>query len=172
VKVAHLLTVLFALVACQRADRPAGDTTARAADAAPPAPEPQTATLDDFRKLGWLLGSWRGQTPEGKSFFERYTSVDDSTMRMTAYADSTFGSPTDSSRIVFRNGVVANEGATARWVATRVDSTGADFAPERGARNHFTWARESATRWNATLRWTDQQGRPQSVVYALQKVNR
>ncbi|MEX2154504.1 MAG: hypothetical protein WD825_14275 [Gemmatimonadaceae bacterium] len=57
-------------------------------------------------------------------------------------------------------------------MATRLDSTGIDFAPHHGGTNYFTWAREDSTKWNATLRWTDKDGRPQTLVYALHKFGR
>jgi hypothetical protein len=146
------------------------------ADSTTPAPVPAAApatltlTLDDFRRLHWLGGDWRGFTADGKTFYERYEVQNDSTIVMATHADSTFTRATDNSRIVLRGGRVTNEAATARWHATRLDSTGVDFAPGEGARNTFTWARESETKWTATLRWTDRDGRPQTTLYALHRI--
>jgi hypothetical protein len=126
----------------------------------------------DFRNLRWIEGRWRGFMPDGKTFYEQYRFLDDSTIAMHAFADSTFSSSTDSSRVQLRSSAVTNAALTAQWIATRLDSTGVDFAPQRGATNRFTWARESPTSWNATLRWTDRDGRPQSVVYALHRMGR
>lgn len=132
-------------------------------------------TVADFHQLLWLAGQWQGFMPNGSRFFERYRFLDDSTIAMHAFKDSTFRQATDSARITLRGGIVADEGGSggsARWVATRLDSTGIDFAAERGASNNFTWAREDSTKWNATLRWTDEQGRPQTVMYALHRFGR
>jgi hypothetical protein len=129
-------------------------------------------TADDFRQLRWLAGRWQGFQPDGGKFYEEYRVVNDSTLAMFSYPDSTFGRASDSSRVQLRGKTVSNESLSAQWVATRVDSTGADFAPVRGARNSFTWARESATAWNATLRWTDANGQAQRVVYALHRFGR
>lgn len=134
--------------------------------------DPITVTVADFGQLSWLIGSWRGVGGDGKPFYEAYSAVDDSTIRMRSYADSTFATVTDSSVILLRGGILANEGGNARWVATRLDTLGADFSPERGARNTFTWSRQSPTQWTATLRWNDERGRPQTVEYALQKMTR
>jgi len=109
---------------------------------------------------------------DGKNFYEQYRVVNDSTIMMTGYPDSTFAQISDSARITLRGGTVSSEGATSRYVASRLDSTGVDFSPDRGAQNAFTWAREAADRWNATIRWTDGQGRPQTVVYALHRFGR
>lgn len=131
-----------------------------------------TYTIDDFRRLHWMDGRWRGFLPDGKHFYEQYRVLNDSTILMTGYPDSTFAPVSDSGRISLRAGTVASEGATSRYVASRLDTTGVDFSPERGAKNAFTWARESADRWTATLRWTDRQGRPQTVVYALHRIGK
>lgn len=145
------------------------DTSAPAAPAvmAPPG----TFTLDDFRRLHWIAGRWRGTMPDGKSFYEQYRVVNDSTIEMSGHTDSTFAPSTDGSRIMLRDKRVVSESATSRYVATRLDSAGVDFTPERG-RNAFTWARESDARWTATLRWTDAQGQPQTVVYPMQRIGR
>lgn len=129
-------------------------------------------TLADFRRLRWLAGRWQGFQPDGGKFYEEYRILNDSTLAMFSYPDSTFRGPSDSSRVQLRGKTVSNESLTAQWVATRLDSTGADFAPVRGARNSFTWARESATAWNATLRWNDANGQAQRVVYALHRFGR
>lgn len=124
---------------------------------------------EDFARLRWLEGSWRGQLPDGGFFHERYRFVDDSTIAMHGFADSTFANATDSSRITLRGQTVANEGA-ARWVATALDSAGAAFAPDRGASNYFTWTRESADRWTATLRSGSEPSR--TTVYAMERFKR
>ena len=129
-------------------------------------------TAANFAHLRWIEGRWRGFMPDGKTFYEQYRFVDDSTIAMHSFPDSTFTKASDSSRVLLRDSTVANEGLTARWVATRLDTTGVDFAPHHGAQNHFTWARETPTQWNATLRWSDKEGRPRSVVYALHRFGR
>lgn len=129
-------------------------------------------TADDFRRLRWLAGRWQGFQPDGGKFYEEYRVLNDSTLAMFSFPDSTFARASDSSRVQLRGKTVSNESLSAQWVATRLDSTGADFAPVRGARNSFTWARESATAWNATLRWTDANGQAQRVVYALHRFGR
>jgi hypothetical protein len=169
--VSCFLALAVAAVACTAEREAASTDSARGAST-----EAQvvagTFTIVDFQRLRWIEGRWRGFQPDGKTFFEQYRFLNDSTFVMHAFPDSAFRAPRDSSRIELRGGTVANEGGSARWVATRLDSTGVDFAPHHGATNHFTWAREDSTKWNATLRSTDQDGRPQTVVYALHKFGR
>ena len=70
--------------------------------------------------------------------------MDDSTIKMRSFKDDTFSKATDSARIMLRAGTVADVGG-ARWLATRLDSTGVDFASEHDASNNFTWAKQSRT---------------------------
>ncbi len=165
-----LVTVaaLLLLAACAREG---ATTDSTGADAPLPA-DAGTFTLEQFQQLRWMNGMWRGFMPDGSRFYERYRVLDDSTMVMHAFPDSTFGTPSDSSRIMLREGRVVNDGGTARWVATRLDTAGVDFTPHFGAPNRFTWARESDTQWSATMRWNDEAGRPQVRTYALHKFGR
>ena len=128
-------------------------------------------TLQEFARLRWLDGSWRGRLPNGSYFYERYRVVNDSTIAMRGFADSLFARVTDSSSITFRGGTVASEGGT-RWVATRLESSAVDFASESNAANNFTWTRESGDRWTATLRSTERDGRPRTIVYPMERVRR
>jgi hypothetical protein len=117
------------------------------------------------------VGSWRGRLPDGRSFYERYRLLDDSTIKMRSFTDDTFSKATDSARITLRAGTVADEGS-ARWLATRLDSTGVDFASERDASNNFTWARQSRNNWKAVLNSIDRNGKAQTVVYPIQRIGR
>jgi hypothetical protein len=127
-------------------------------------------SIFDFRNLRFLEGRWRGSMPDGKPFFEEYRFLDDTTILRRGFPDSTFAKASDSSRVQLRDSTVSNEGGTARWAATRLDSLGADFSPSYGASNTFTWAKESPTRWIATLRFTNKEGRPETVTYPMVKV--
>jgi hypothetical protein len=168
---AGVLAGVALAAACARPDGHT-DSTSTGASAAVSPIAAATISVTDFQQLRWINGMWRGFMPDGKTFYERYRVVNDSTMVMHAFPDSTFGTPSDSSVIALRNGIVTSDGGNSRYVATRLDSTGVDFAPQRGATNRFTWAKETPTQWSATLRFTDRDGRPQTVVYALHKFGR
>lgn len=148
--------------------RPA-DSPAAAARSTSPQPEPGRYTIADFGGLRWLEGSWRGALPDGGYFYERYRFVDDSTIVMQGFPDSTFSAPNDSSRISLRGQTVASDGGV-RYVATQLDPRSVSFAPTRAGANDFTWTRDSENAWTATLRSAGQP--PRTTVYKLERVNR
>jgi hypothetical protein len=118
-----------------------------------------------LNNLRWLEGSWRGSLPKGGYFYERYAFVDDSTIAMRGFADSTFSAANDSASIVLRAGKVYDRGASAEWVATHLDPTTIEFSPGRGASNSFTWRRDSKDAWTATLK--PRNGAP--TIYNMQR---
>lgn len=157
-------------LACARGDTPRGADSV--ATTAVPAPDAAAVTVADFQQLRWLSGPWRGFMSDGNKFYEWYKFENDSTILKTEHPDSTFGTPSGESRIMLRNGIVVDSSARSSYVATRLDSTGVDFAPRRGATNSFTWTREDTTKWSATIRWVDTNGVSQSVLYALHRFGR
>lgn len=169
-----LIVVLLLALACRSQEQPSTDSTAGLPGDAtvnpPGSPKSKPYELAQFRQLRWLEGRWRGALPDGGSFYEQYRWLDDSTIAMHGFADSTFTRATDSARISLRFGVVANDGAAARWVATSLDSSSVHFVPMRGASNSFSWVRESPTRWTATLQSTTREGRARSTVYEMQRI--
>jgi hypothetical protein len=171
---AALSVALVASASCRSETRATADKSQDSSALNKSAPVPPAAgkyTLADFARLGWLVGSWRGRLPDGGSFYERYRWLDDSTIKMRSFTDDTFSKATDSARITLRAGTVADEGG-ARWLATRLDSTGVDFASEHDASNNFTWARESRNSWKAVLNSIDRNGKAQTVVYPMQRIGR
>ena len=171
-RVERTVVLLFALSAgacagesTPDASRPA-DSPAATAQGTGPQPSPGRYTIADFGALRWLEGSWRGTLPEGGYFYERYHFIDDSTIVMHAFPDSTFSAPNDSSRITLRGQTVASEGGS-RYVATSLDSRNVTFAPTRAGSNHFTWTRDSEDAWTATLRSAGQS--PRTTVYKLER---
>lgn len=168
-----ILVVALLIAACAKEAAQNTDSVSAVAGTPPvvPPPVPGSFTAADFGKLRWLEGKWRGFMPDGNKFYESYVLENDSTIVKYSYPDTTFTNPTDRSVIALRGTTVADESEKARWVVTRIDSTGADFAPERGASNFFTFTREDATKWSASLRWTEN-GQPKTVVYALHRFGR
>ena len=171
---AALSVALVATLSCQTETRTTRDKAQDSTTLQKSAPVPPAAgkyALADFARLYWLVGSWQGRLPDGRSFYERYRWVDDSTIKMRSFKDDTFSKATDSARITLRAGTVADEGGS-RWLATRLDSTGVDFASERDASNNFTWARQSRNNWKAVLNSIDRNGKAQTVVYPIQRIGR
>lgn len=148
-----------------------GDSAAGAAATAGAQPAAGHYSLQDFARLRWLEGSWRGQLADRSYFYERYRFLNDSTIAMHGFADSTFARATDSATLTLRGGTITDAGASAQWAATRLDSSVVDFAPVHGTTDPFTWARESSNRWTATLRSGDP-ARPHTTVYRMERVGR
>ena len=172
--VTRLTGVAVALVGtiagCRAEQRPPADT-ARAVSPAPAAavvdaPRAATVVPQMFRTLDWIAGRWRGSDSTKLVFYEEYRFVDDSTIAMRSFSDSTFSRATDSSRIALRSGRVENVSANATWVATLFNGNSVHFAPVRGARNRFIWER-APTGWTARLFPPDGSGGTDQRLYRM-----
>jgi hypothetical protein len=164
---------VFALVAlsaasCKKADRPPVDFQTAAA---PAAPMPAKFSLDDFQRLRYLEGTWRGTLPNGKFFYESYHFVDDSTILQGGHTDSTFRVKSDSSRFVFRGGEVIDSSGTT-YHAASLDSNSVDFRADLDPKNHFVWTRESPDAWTARLHSIGPDGAERVTTYPMKRERR
>ncbi len=162
----HVLLATLTVAACSSAasDRQADSTPAEAV--APAA----TVTLDQFRQMQWIVGSWRGSGGSYPAFFEEYRAVDDSTIQMRALSDSTFSTATDSSWIEFRNGTVGKRGNDRDYVVVGLSADSVRFARPGQASGGHTFTRVSADEWTATLHPSNAGG--QATVYVMRRVQR
>jgi hypothetical protein len=133
-------------------------------------PSPVTVTLDEFRQLQWIAGSWRGSGGAYPAFFEEYRVVDDSTIQMRAFSDSTFSVVSDSSWIELRSGQVRSRGGDRQNVAIALSSDSVRFARPGIAHGGHTFTRSSADEWTATLHPGSPEGQP--TVYVMRRVQR
>lgn len=118
------------------------------------AERPAMIRAADLRAVRWIVGTWRGSDGQAP-FYERYQFLDDSTLLVESFKDSTLADVSESTRFELRSGRLANavpENA-AQWVAVRLAGGAITFAPVRRARNRFTWRPESADVWIAELAW-------------------
>lgn len=130
-------------------------------------------SASDFRRLGWLEGSWVGKEPDGMPFYEEYRFKDDSTMGTWSFRDSTATSPNDSGEIRLRGGKVISGNDLVSWVVTSLDDGRIEFAPLRGVHNSFSWTRGSDGGWVASLHWPADGTRPaRDVKYHMEKFAR
>ena len=123
----------------------------------------------DFAKLKWLEGTWRGSAPGQDPFYERYHFVNDSTIEISYYRDSTLTRETGTGRVYLTVGRIFHTTGPGRWGATRVDSSGIYFIPQVNARNTFAWAYQSGDSWTATLR-SGASGRETVTVYDMKRM--
>lgn len=131
---------------------------------------PARATLAEFRELHWLSGRWRGSGGAYPAFFEEYRVINDSTIRMRGFTDSTFRSVNDSSLIQLRKGVVSKQGARAPSLAIELSPGRVRFAREGSDRGGFTWSRVSPDQWTATLHPVTPGGA--ETVYVMRRMRR
>jgi hypothetical protein len=108
----------------------------------------------DFQTLRWLEGDWRG-TGGQEPFFEGYELLNDSTIRIRYYADSTRSMESGTGSVYYSEGTIYHEADGASWVVDQLDSAGVHFAPHEGARNSFRWTRLSPDTWEAVLQFDD-----------------
>ena len=138
------VTLGLLLVGCERN---AHDESATAADdgRVPAVSDTVRYSLADFQALRYVEGDWRGSGYDGGPFFETYRFVNDSTIEMTAWADSSMTAAREQSQYILRGGVIQTSKG-ARLV--RVDQDGHRF---EAASHGWTFRQESADRWTARV---------------------
>jgi len=140
----------------------------------PPPPQsapgqPARVTRAEFQQLRWIVGDWRGSGPGQAPFYERYRFVDDSTLVVDSFRDSTFAAVTESARFELRGGRLS--GPEGRWAASQLASRSVTFIPISRARNVFTWRYDSPDRWTALLSWPATDTQPaRSATYTMERV--
>jgi len=131
-----------------------------------------TVTAADFGSLRWLEGSWRGHGTEQAPFYEQYRFVDDSTLAVDSFADSTFANKT-TALVELRSGQLVNRGEGASWVVTALDSAEVTFGPLAGARNSYIWRRgATANAWTAIIISKNAEGTQKERVYQMERAAR
>ena len=135
-----------------------------------PQPNAASVTRQQFRQLQWIAGSWRGSGGTYPSFFEDYRVLNDTTIGMRSFSDSTFRVATDSSLIEWRNGRVQSRSARSTYVAIELTSSTVRFARPGAAGGGHTFARVSADEWTATLHPASSGGK--ATVYAMRRIRR
>lgn len=102
-------------------------------------------TLADFQGLRFIEGTWRGSAPGATPFFETYRVLDDSTIRMHTWTDSTRTVAGEETEYRLRDGAIL-AGKDGRLL--RRDHAGYAFAAPTYA---WTFRPASADRWTAQV---------------------
>lgn len=113
---------------------------------------PSHHTRAEFQSLQWLEGNWRGSGGQ-RPFFERYEMLNDTTIQIHYYTDSTRTEERGTGSVYLSEGMIYHTADGATWVAVQLDDTGIYFSPHQGAHNSFRWTRISATTWEAVLQF-------------------
>jgi len=132
--------------------------------------QPTTAFgTKDFGKLRWVEGAWKATAPNERTYYQRYRFLNDSTIEITTYGDSTLSRETGGGRVYLSVGRVYHTFGPGRWGATSIDTTGIYFVPQVNAQNTFAWSRQGPDTWTATMR-SGYSGHERVTVYQMQRV--
>lgn len=141
------------------------DETAQTTVAAAPA----TVTLEQFKEIhSWLQGVWHGSGGNYPSFFEEYRVLDDSTVRMRAFSDSTRSAVTDSSTIELRAGNVRSVRPGSHYDVIAIAADSIRFLKPGTTAGGHTFRKVSPDEWTATLHPGQPAG--QATVYVMRRI--
>lgn len=132
--------------------------------------QPVQVTLDQFRQLRWIEGTWRGSGGNYPSFFEQYEILNDSTIRMRAFSDSTLRVVTDSSTIDWRNGKIASRRESRSYDAIEFTPTSIRFIRPGLTTGGHTWTWVGPNEWTAALYSSRQP--PVVTIYTMRRFRR
>ncbi len=126
-------------------------------------------TAAQFHQLEWLEGTWLGSGGAYPAFYEEYRRINDSTVQMRAFSDSTLRTARDSSLIEWRQGAITkSRGGRVQYLAVLLEPDRIRFLPPGTATGGFTFARRSRDEWTATLH-PSAPGRPETV-YTMRRL--
>ena len=156
---AVFLPLFGAMFACTKSSDSASNTLGAATQTATQSPTASAPTADtvgatlstaDIRKLEWIQGAWKGTGDVPTPFYEQYDLVNDSTLRVLTFTDSTLTVANDSTFQTLRGGRFGNHDKSSRYVAKKLDADHAEFIPVT-ARNRFIWRKKDQNSWEAVI---------------------
>ncbi|HSJ32271.1 MAG TPA: hypothetical protein VK933_12600 [Longimicrobiales bacterium] len=146
IRLLRIATVCLLASACSVDGRDeAPEAAAEQSVPASPAAGSAANSIADFQALRYLEGDWRGSGYAGGPFYETYRFVNDSTIEMTAWTDSTMTAPRERSEYVLRGGIIRTDKG---GLLVGVDEDGHHF---RSGSSSWTFRQISADRWTATV---------------------
>jgi len=125
-------------------------------------------SIDDFAQLQFLVGRWRGESADGKPFYEEYDHPGPDVFQSHRYADESFVERTDGSTISFKDGEIISQWGDFTWRASRIGRDSAVFEPV-SAPSRFEWRRVDEATLEAHQRWTAE-GKEQEHTIRLARV--
>jgi len=123
----------------------------------------------DFQKLRWLEGTWRGSDGGKGAFYEGYRFINDTTIEIEFFTDSTLSKINGKGMVRFSDKSIISGAGSTFWAATSVDDRSIHFAPKQNVSNYFSWEKESNDVWLARLKNVDSQGRQNETVYRMER---
>jgi len=120
-------------------------------------------TVDDFSRLEFLLGRWKGEGPDGKPFYEQYERSAPNVFRLRRFTDDSFTESGDGSTLTFEDSDVISQWGEFTWRASSIVPDAASFDPIN-APGQFSWHRIDDDTLEARHRWTDDGEERQSTI--------
>lgn len=126
--------------------------------------------LKDFQKLHWLKGKWKGGAEKELPFFEQYQVVNDSTMAILYFKDSSFAGSPDTGWVYLQEKEIIHRSEKMLWKVTSLTNQEILFRPVN-ARNRFHWLKKNNNEWKAVLQWNDKDGKLIEKNYTIKRIN-
>lgn len=123
---------------------------------------------DDFAQLQFLTGRWKGQSADGKEFYEEYDRPEPNVFQSHRYASAALDGRTDGSTIRYQDGEITSQWGEFTWKASSIGSDNATFEPVN-APARFEWRRIDDATLEAHQRWTAE-GKEQQHTVRLTRV--
>ena len=124
--------------------------------------------LKDFKKLAWLQGEWEGAATGEAPFYEQYKFLNDSTLALLSYKDSSFTGVPDTGWIVLQQNTIIHRSGKALWKLTSLSEKELVFAPVNVKRG-FVWRKENNDQWSAILEMVNKEGVVSTKIYELKR---
>jgi len=125
-------------------------------------------SIEEFARLAFLSGRWKGEAPDGTPFYEEYDQPEPHVMRSRRFDDATFSRYGDGSTITFQDGEVTAQWGEFTWRATGIAADAAHFEPLE-APSHFSWHRIDDDTLEARQRWSSD-GQEHSYTMAMTRI--
>ena len=120
-------------------------------------------SIDDFSRLEFLLGRWRGEGPDGKPFYEQYERPEPNVFQLRRSTDDTFTEHSDGSTLTFQAGEVISQWGEFTWRASSIAPDAASFDPIN-APGQFSWHLIDDATLEARHRWIEDSKERQSTI--------
>ncbi len=128
-------------------------------------------TKAQLTSLRWIEGTWRGTGGGVPSFAESYKFVNDTTIEISFYTDSTAAKVTGTGKMFLTSNQLFYAGNGTEYVATKIAPNAVTFVPKgTNGKNQLEWTMTSPTQWTAVLKGGTGEVTPVLVTYTMAKI--
>jgi hypothetical protein len=128
-------------------------------------------TKAQLTSLRWIEGTWLGTGGGVPAFAEAYKFVNDTTVDISFFSDSTAVKVLGTGKMVLSSGQLFYAGNGTEYIATKISPSSVTFVPKgTNGKNQLEWTMVSPTVWNASLKGGTGEVTPQVVTYKMSKI--